>query len=57
MMSREGVYPPRSATDTRAGAERGRIKMFECKSDGHCENECPYFMECDWIREQIEDKE
>lgn len=27
--------------------------MFEeCKSDGHCENNCPYFMDCDWIREQ-----
>ena len=28
--------------------------MFECKSDGHCENNCPYFMDCDWIREQME---
>ena len=28
--------------------------MFECKSDGHCENNCPYFMDCDWIREQVE---
>lgn len=31
------------------------FKMSECKSDGHCENNCPYFMDCDWIREQMED--